>query len=76
MRKDSQRFRSSEAIKMMNYWHRIIILSLAAFIIGCGPAIQRNPVPESMVEVAQIDGLEDVRFWGDAPVTKLKAYLK
>jgi hypothetical protein len=38
--------------------NRITAVFLAAFLIGCGPAIQRKPVPESLVEVAQVIGLE------------------
>jgi hypothetical protein len=61
---------------MLIYMSRITTLLLAAFLIGCGPAIQRNPVPESLVEVAQVYGHEEARFWGDAPVAKLKEYLE
>jgi predicted acylesterase/phospholipase RssA len=54
-------------------WLNCVVLAI--LLVGCGPAIQRNPVPESLVEVAQVKNFEDVRFWGDAPVVGMSEIL-
>ncbi len=33
---------------------------------GCAASHARHPVPESLLEVAQVSGMPDVRTWGDA----------
>ena len=42
---------------------------------GCGPSIQRNPVPESLVDSAHVQNLEDVRYWGDSNFETLNSLL-
>lgn len=38
---------------------------LALALAGCATAIDRNFVPEALVSVAEIDGMPDIRVWGD-----------
>jgi hypothetical protein len=48
---------------------------LAATLAGCAGTVDRTPVPEPLVEEASIDGLRDIRFWGDAPPANMKQML-
>lgn len=38
---------------------------LAIMLAGCSAQLQRVPVPERLVESAEIDGMSDIRVWGD-----------
>jgi len=66
---------------------RILVgLTLSILIGGCASDnLLRDPVPQGLVNVAQVDNLDHVRFWGDIPpggyefvtdrrVAQLKAY--
>ena len=44
-------------------WWLAILLLLA----GCTGAQERNPVPPGQIELAELPGIPDARFWGDAP---------
>jgi hypothetical protein len=40
---------------------------LALAVAGCGSArLLHEPVPKNLVETAQVENLERVRFWGDS----------
>jgi predicted acylesterase/phospholipase RssA len=54
-----------------------LVMGIAAAVImaGCGPAIQRNPVPDWLVENAMAVDAELYRFWGDAPVEGMNQVL-
>lgn len=41
------------------------LISVSAPAAAKNPKAQRNPVPEALVSVAEVAGLEDVRWWGD-----------
>jgi predicted acylesterase/phospholipase RssA len=42
-----------------------ILVAVAVLLSGCAGVIQRNPVPELLVDKAVVGGFPDVRFWGD-----------
>jgi len=45
------------------------------FIAGCASPIQRNPVPEDLVDVAQVKDLSDIRYWGDSQIDNLDSVM-
>jgi predicted patatin/cPLA2 family phospholipase len=47
----------------------------ALSLIACTGAADRVAVPEPLVEEASVDGLRDIRFWGDAPPPNMKQLL-
>ncbi len=40
-------------------------IAIAIFSAGCAASLDRAIVPESLAAVAQIDGMADIRTWGD-----------
>ena len=54
---------------------RVFGFLVIALITGCSPSIQRNPVPEALVDVAEVKDLEVVRYWGDSDLDQLDAML-
>jgi predicted acylesterase/phospholipase RssA len=65
---DITTYRETPEVNVNTFFRWAIGAVLATFLVGCGSGIQRNPVPESLVEVAQVKNLEGVRFWGDVPL--------
>jgi predicted acylesterase/phospholipase RssA len=61
-------------MRRYSYW--ITSILAIAVMAGCASAIKRNPVPESLIDVAEVRNLEDVRFWGDAAPPNFQAWLK
>jgi predicted acylesterase/phospholipase RssA len=57
-----------------SYWFTIILA--IAMVAGCASAIKRNPVPESLIDVAEVRNLDGVRFWGDAAPPDLQAWFE
>jgi predicted acylesterase/phospholipase RssA len=57
-----------------SYWVANILA--IAMVAGCASAIKRNPVPESLVDVAEVRNLDGIRFWGDAAPPDLQAWFK
>jgi predicted acylesterase/phospholipase RssA len=41
------------------------VAGLAVLISGCAATLERHAVPEALVDKAQIDGMTDIRVWGD-----------
>ena len=47
--------------------HRLILIALVACSSwGCGGALTRVPVPIELIAEAEIPGIPDARYWGDA----------
>lgn len=44
---------------------QLVIILLLVLLNGCSTVVQRNPVPEQLVNEAQVPGFPNVRFWGD-----------
>ena len=42
-----------------------VMAALLMLLNGCSTVVQRNPVPEQLVDQAVVAGFPDVRFWGD-----------
>lgn len=42
------------------------LVAILLTIAGCAATIVRNPVPRALVNQAEVIGMGDVRFWGDA----------
>lgn len=43
----------------------VVMAALLMLLNGCSTVVQRNPVPERLVDEAVLAGLPNVRFWGD-----------
>lgn len=54
----------------------ISIFVLAAAVSGCAATMPRHPLPEQLVDQATLSDMDDVRIWGDAPPTQLRAIVK
>jgi hypothetical protein len=61
---------------MRNSFYWFINFLVIVVATGCSPAIKRNPVPESLIDLAEVANLEDVRFWGDAAPPNIEDWLK
>jgi hypothetical protein len=61
---------------MLRHSNWIFILLAIVVATGCSPAVKRNPVPESLVDIAEVANLEDIRFWADATPEVMKTWLK
>ena len=61
---------------MLRYSYWITNILAIVMVAGCASAIKRNPVPESLIDVAEVRNLDDVRFWGDAAPPNFHAWLK
>ena len=48
--------------------HSIALSLVVIFAWGCVSTPKRNPIPESLVEEAEIPGIPNAREWGDAPL--------
>jgi hypothetical protein len=48
---------------------------LGAVLAGCAGSLDRTAVPQPLVEEASVEGLKDIRFWGDAPPPNMKQML-
>ena len=45
-----------------------VLLVAVIFAWGCVSTPKRNPLPETLVEEAEIPGIPDAREWGDTPL--------
>jgi hypothetical protein len=43
----------------------VVMAALLLLLNACSTVVQRNPVPEQLVDQAVVAGFPDVRFWGD-----------
>lgn len=43
----------------------MVVPVLAVLIAGCSATLERVAVPEKLVDAAEIDGMKDIRVWGD-----------
>ena len=51
-------------------------LATLLLLTGCTSAQERNPVPADQIELAEVPGIPDARFWGDAPPADIERQLK
>jgi hypothetical protein len=49
----------------MKLWSLVPVLLLGSVVAACGTIYPRNPVPQTDNRLAEIPGMENVRFWGD-----------
>ncbi len=52
-----------------------LFLLAALLLAGCASESVRNPVPAGQTELAEIPGIPDARFWGDAPPADIERRL-
>jgi len=43
----------------------VVMAVLLMLLNGCSTVVQRNPVPERLMDEAVVAGFPNVRFWGD-----------
>lgn len=53
-----------------------IAAALAVLSAGCATPMPRDPVPERLVEKAEVYGMPEIRFWGDEKSAALDRSLK
>ena len=44
---------------------RLLVVLVTVILSACSSTLQREPVPEQLLDQAEVPGLPDVRFWGD-----------
>jgi len=50
----------------------VVTFAVALLVTGCASLSERSPVPQRLVEAAQINGMGDVRLWGDVVPKNIK----
>jgi len=53
-----------------------VVVVLIVMVTGCTSVKVRNPVPENLINEAQVSGVPNARVWGDEPPPYTKAWLK
>lgn len=51
------------------------LLGIALLLAGCATSGPRNPVPQALVEAAQLNGMRDVRMWGDGALPNVDQFI-
>lgn len=55
---------------------KILIAVCCVLLMSCAPALVRSPVPQALLSKVQIDGLSDIRFWGDSTPENLDSLVE
>ena len=45
----------------------VAVLFVVSFLMSCSSVPERNPLPESLSDAAQIPGIDGARYWADEP---------
>ena len=56
--------------------NKILIAVCCVVLASCAPALVRSPVPLALLSKVQVDGLSDIRFWGDSAPANLDSLVK
>lgn len=54
----------------------VLVMALAATMSGCVAVQERTAVPGPQLEVAQVGGHENIRFWGDAVTPTIEVVIR
>ncbi|CAN1723744.1 Patatin [Hyphomicrobium sp. 1Nfss2.1] len=65
-----------EASCAMKRIRLMLVLATALILAGCAAALPRHALPESLVDEAELRGMDDVRLWGDAPPEQIHAMVE
>lgn len=66
-------------IQTLYYWLKKVFLIYGCLVIiatGCSTVPQRNPLPESLSEQAEIPGIPRARYWADSVPPETKEWFK